>query len=111
MEDTDKGYRMHAFICTHQRPKGSLKGCCMDKNSINLMRELKNAARNAGIDDVRVQKSGCLDYCEFGPTCVIYPQGKWFCVTKEAIQPLVDYLGGGKVPSDFFLELKVLQDE
>jgi (2Fe-2S) ferredoxin len=83
----------------------------MDKNSLDLMRELKLATRGAGINDVRVQKSGCLDYCEYGPTCVIYPQGEWFCITKESIQPLVNYLGGGKIPSEFSLDLKVLQDE
>jgi len=111
MESLDLGYRMHAFICAHQRPKESPRGCCMDKNSLDLMRELKLAARSAGINDVRVQKSGCLDYCEHGPTCVIYPQGEWFCITEESIQPLVNYLGGGGIPSEFSLGLKVSQDE
>jgi len=83
----------------------------MDKNSLDLMRELKISARTAGINDVRVQKSGCLDYCEYGPTCVIYPQGEWFCITKEAIQPLVEYLGGGEIPTEFKLNLKVSQGE
>ena len=28
--------------------------------------------------EVRAQKAGCLDTCEFGPTVVIYPDGVWY---------------------------------
>ena len=27
---------------------------------------------------IRINKSGCLDQCEFGPAIVIYPQGFWY---------------------------------
>ena len=106
MEDTDMGYRMHAFICTHQRPKGSLKGCCMDKNSIDLMRELKMMAKDAGIDNVRVQKSGCLDYCENGPSCVIYPKGEWYRLSEQALPSFLDYLKGGSAPIEYKMRLE-----
>ena len=78
---TEPGYRMHAFICGHSRPEGSVRGCCTDKNSLDLMRQFKISTREKGILDVRVQKSGCLDFCEAGPTCVIYPSGDWFQIT------------------------------
>ena len=100
------GYRMHAFICGHTRPEGSTRGCCSEKGSLDLMKEFKNAAKERGLDDVRVQKSGCLDYCENGPTCVIYPEGEWFRLTKEAIPNLVEYLSGGKLPTEHSLDLK-----
>ena len=70
----EPGYRMHAFVCGHTRPEGSVRGCCSEKNSLDLMREFKIAAKERGIVDVRVQKSGCLDFCEAGPTCVVYPR-------------------------------------
>jgi len=100
------GYRMHAFICGHTRPEGSTRGCCSEKGSLDLMKEFKNAAKERGLDDVRVQKSGCLDYCENGPTCVVYPEGEWFRLTKEAIPNLVEYLSGGKLPTEHSLDLK-----
>ena len=100
------GYRMHAFVCGHTRPEGSTRGCCSEKGSLDLMKEFKNAAKERGLDDVRVQKSGCLDYCENGPTCVVYPEGEWFRLTKEAIPNLVEYLSGGKLPTEHSLDLK-----
>ncbi len=101
------GYRMHAFVCGHARPEGSSRGCCSEKNSLELMKEFKNAAKEKGLTDVRVQKSGCLDFCENGPTCVIYPNGDWFRITKEAIPSLVEFLSGGELPSEHILDIKV----
>lgn len=100
------GYRMHAFVCGHTRPEGSARGCCFAKDSIELMRKFKIAARERGILDVRVQKSGCLDFCEAGPTCVVYPQGEWFKISNEAIPMLVDYLEGGSLPKKYLLDIK-----
>tara|TARA_B100001094_G_scaffold326280_2_gene382116 strand:+ start:993 stop:1325 length:333 start_codon:yes stop_codon:yes gene_type:complete len=100
------GYRMHAFVCGHTRPEGSVRGCCTDKGSLELMRKFKLDSKEKGLTDVRVQKSGCLDFCENGPTCVIYPEGKWFKITEESIPKLIDFLEGGKLPSEHLLDLK-----
>ena len=100
------GYRMHAFVCGHSRPEGSARGCCTEKNSLELMMEFKSATRTLGMSDVRVQKSGCLDFCESGPTCVIYPQGEWFKISTEAIPKLVEYLQGGELAKEFLLDIK-----
>lgn len=99
------GYRMHAFVCAHSRPGDSERGSCNGKNSLELMMKLKRMAREAGIDDVRVQKSGCLDNCENGPTCVVYPQGEWFCLTEDALPEMLEYLKGGKLPEKFLLKV------
>jgi (2Fe-2S) ferredoxin len=100
------GYRMHAFVCGHSRPEGSTRGCCSEKGSLELMKQFKLATKESGINDVRVQKSGCLDFCESGPTCVIYPGGDWFRITEESIPSLVKFLDGGTLPSEFALDLK-----
>jgi (2Fe-2S) ferredoxin len=92
----DTGYRMHAFICGHTRPENSPRGCCSEKNAV----------RERGIDDVRVQKSGCLDFCENGISCVVYPQGEWFTLTPEAIPDMLDYLEGGVLPVAHLMNLK-----
>jgi (2Fe-2S) ferredoxin len=32
---------------------------------------------------VRVNQAGCLDRCEEGPICVIYPEGAWYTYVDE----------------------------
>jgi len=39
---------------------------------------MKSMAGEMGLDDVRINTSGCLDRCELGPTIVIYPEGVWY---------------------------------
>ena len=100
----EPGYRMHAFVCGHTRPEGSVRGCCVEKNSLDLMREFKIAAKERGIVDVRVQKSGCLDFCEAGPTCVLPKEiGS---KSQRGNTKLVDYMEGGSLPEEFLLDIK-----
>ena len=40
---------------------------------------------------VRINRSGCLDRCELGPTMVIYPEGVWYTYrTREDIDEILD---------------------
>ena len=105
MSNVEPGYRMHAFICGHERPENAIRGCWFEKKSLDLMRALKIKSKQMGLDDVRVQKSGCLNYCEQGPTCVIYPEGKWFKITEDSIDPIAKYLSDGIIPSEFLLDI------
>ena len=45
---------------------------------------MKAKAKSLGIEKVRINASGCLDKCEQGPTVVIYPEGVWYTIRKEA---------------------------
>ena len=70
------------------------------------MRLLKTSAKKAGIKNVRVQKSGCLDFCEFGTTCVVYPEGVWYSLPDESsIGDVLTHLKTGKVAEHPLLEL------
>ena len=101
--DNNLKFSKHVFVCSHQRDKDSVRGCCMSKNSLELMMKLKLMAKKAGLTDVRVQKSGCLDNCENGPTCVIYPESIWYKLTEESLEEiLTDHLIGG-VPVEKYL--------
>ena len=33
---------------------------------------------------MRVNQAGCLDRCEEGPVCVIYPEGTWYTYVDES---------------------------
>ena len=39
---------------------------------------MREKARAAGVENIRVNAAGCLDRCEFGPNMVIYPEGTWY---------------------------------
>ena len=62
----------------------------MSKNSLELMVKLKTMAKNSGLVNIRVQKSGCLDQCESGPSCVIYPEGIWYKLTEESLEIILN---------------------
>ena len=89
---TEPGFVRHAFICGHQRPEGATRPSCLSAGSLDL---------------IRVQKSGCLDHCEFGPTCVVYPEGVWYgLTTEESIEALFQHLVTGEVDQSQTLRLE-----
>ncbi|RJU96577.1 MAG: (2Fe-2S) ferredoxin domain-containing protein [Candidatus Poseidoniales archaeon] len=93
---TEPGYRQHMFVCGHERPEGASRPSCSRRGSLALMQSIKRAAKEAGLHDVRVQKSGCLDFCEFGTTAVIYPEGIWYTLKGEdAVAAMVQHLQSG----------------
>ena len=74
------------------------------------MQAIKRAAKEAGLDSIRVQKSGCLDFCEFGTTAVIYPEGVWYTIKdKEAVAAIVQHLATGSGAEHY--EMTLSEDE
>ena len=70
------------------------------------MRSLKHAVRERSIEGVRVQKSGCLDHCEYGPTCVVYPEGTWYSLTDErAFEAVLEHLMNGTIDASCTLKM------
>jgi len=64
-----------------------------------VLSSLKSALRARGLNtEVRANKSGCLDACEFGPTLVVYPEGVWYRnVQLQDIDEIVDrHIIGGE---------------
>jgi len=98
-------FRMHVFVCTNERSSDSPRGCCAAKNSLEILTRLKRAARTEGLKDVRVNKAGCLDNCESGPSCVIYPEGTWYTLPEddEGMERILQHLAGGDVASEYLM--------
>jgi len=72
-------FERHIFVCTNQREPGSARRCCNPEGKAELHALLKQATDAAGLKTtVRVNKAGCLDQCEHGPTVVVYPEGIWY---------------------------------
>lgn len=103
--DMSEKFRLHAFVCTNQRDPLKRRECCAEKNSLEIMTRLKRAVRASGINDVRVNKSGCLDQCENGVSCVVYPQGIWYTIPddEEGISKIVEHLAGGRVAEKYLM--------
>ena len=98
---TVPGFARHAFVCGHERPEGASRPSCLPKGSLDLMKALKQRIKKDGIVGVRVQKSGCLDHCEYGPTCVVYPEGTWYSLTDEStIEAVLNHLKTGDINPD-----------
>ncbi len=92
------GYTRHLFICGHERQEGSKRPHCQGRGSLEVLSKLKMLTREAGLNNVRVQKSGCLDYCEQGISCVVYPEGVWYSLKDDTnLLDLVEHLRAGTV--------------
>lgn len=91
--------KSHIFICTNERPPGHPRGCCKEKQSEELVTLFKQELSKRGVArEVRAQRAGCLDTCEFGPAMVVYPDNIWYGnVHKEDISEIVEsHIIGGK---------------
>lgn len=91
-------YRAHLFCCVNERPDGHARGCCKAKGGVRLRNYMKARVKELGLDGVRVNQAGCLDRCEEGPVCVVYPEGIWYTYVDESdIDEIIDsHLINGK---------------
>lgn len=85
-------FERHLFVCTNQRPPDSPRGSCDPEGKRALQSLFKAATARAGLKGrVRANAAGCLDQCEHGPTCVVYPDGVWYgFVTPEDVDEIVE---------------------
>ena len=87
------GYVRHVFICGHERPEGASRPSCKKRGSLELLSAIKAAGREQGLENIRIQKSGCLDFCENGIACVVYPKGTWYRLSPDIdVKSLIENL-------------------
>lgn len=94
-------YRRHVFFCTNDRgPDSDRPSCnrCGSQAMRDYAKERVKALGLAGPGQVRVNSSGCLDRCEEGPVCVVYPEGVWYTyVDRQDVDEIIDsHVVGGK---------------
>jgi len=75
-------YRHHLFFCTNQREGGDV--CCNSHNATDMFFYAKDYAQTLGLDDVRINRTGCLGRCDLGPVAVVYPQNVWYNYIDES---------------------------
>ena len=80
---TKIGFEKHIFICENKRENNHPRGCCHGKGGSEIRMMFKQEIINNNlVGKVRANKAGCLDFCEQGPTVVIYPEGVWYCIAN-----------------------------
>lgn len=95
-------YQRHIFFCVNDRGFGADRPSC-NRCGASRMRDYAKARVRAldlaGEGKLRVNQAGCLDRCEQGPVCVVYPEGVWYTyVDEEDIDEIVDsHLVNGKI--------------
>jgi (2Fe-2S) ferredoxin len=94
-------YERHVFFCTNVRDEDADRPSCgrCGSNEIRAYaKQRMKALGKHGAGKVRVNSAGCLDRCEDGPVCVVYPEGVWYTYVDEFdVDEIIDsHLLGGK---------------
>lgn len=73
-------YRHHIFFCCNQRPAGQRR-CCNNNMATEMREYCKSRVKQLGLakpDGIRVNMAGCMERCDTGPVCVVYPEAVWY---------------------------------
>lgn len=66
-------YHQHLFVCTYG------PYCPFDGDTEQLLKRLKERVAASGLNnEIRINRSGCLNQCGHGPNLVVYPDGVWY---------------------------------
>ena len=97
-------YERHIFFCVNDRGANADRPSCNRCGSAKMRDYAKKRVKKlgmAGAGKVRVNQSGCLDRCEEGPVCVVYPEGTWYTfIDEQDIDEIVESHLVGGVPVD-----------
>ena len=94
-------YERHIFFCVNNRGAGADRPSCDLCGSSQMRDYAKKKVSEMGLTGpgkLRVNQAGCLDRCEEGPTCVVYPEGVWYTyVDEDDIDEIIEsHLVNGK---------------
>lgn len=92
-------FERHVFVCHNVRPSEAPRRSCTADGKSDLHARLAQLTREAGLAGrVRINKSGCLDQCEHGPTVVVYPEAVWYgnVMPEDAEVIVAEHLVAGR---------------
>lgn len=92
-------FERHVFVCHNVRPEGAPRPSCTSDGKSELFAQLQQFSKAANLGStVRINKSGCLDQCEHGPTVVVYPDAVWYghVQPNDAEEIVREHLVGGR---------------
>ena len=82
--------KKHIFVCVNNRTDVSMKSC--GEEGLRIRTTLVQEVYENGLgEEVRVNKSGCLNACDLGPALVIYPNKIWYKnVRVENVKEIIE---------------------
>jgi (2Fe-2S) ferredoxin len=87
-------YQRHIFFCVNDRGEQADRPSCNQCGSVSVRDYAKQRVKElglAGAGQLRVNQAGCLDRCEEGPVCVVYPEGVWYTyVDSSDVDEIID---------------------
>ena len=87
-------YSRHIFFCVNDRGPESDRPSCNRCGSGEIRDYAKARVKDLGLTgegNIRVNHAGCLDRCELGPVCVVYPEGIWYTyLDEEDVDEIID---------------------
>ncbi len=94
-------YQKHVFFCTNDRGPDADRPSCSRCGASGMREYAKQRIKElgqSGAGKIRVNSAGCLDRCEEGPVCVVYPEGVWYTYVDEFdVDEIIEsHLLGGK---------------
>lgn len=102
------GFDKHVFVCENERVKGHPRECCSKKTEFDLKLLFKKELEKNTNVNIRVNSAGCLDFCEQGPTVVIYPESVWYSIKnpeKDIPEIVKEHLIDGNIVKRCLIEL------
>ena len=87
-------YDRHVFFCVNDRGEESDRLSCNRCGAAAIRDYAKQRIKALGLAGegrIRVNQAGCLDRCEEGPVCVVYPEGTWYTYVDETdVDEIID---------------------
>jgi len=80
-------YELHIFFCINDRgPEADRPSCnrCGSSAIRDYAKKRIKELGRSGAGKIRVNQAGCLDRCEEGPVCVVYPEATWYTYVDES---------------------------
>ena len=80
-EDYLRGMRFekYIFVCINERPDDHPRGSCAARGSLEVLAELKRLVKEHKLRlKIRVNKAGCMELCEIGPSIMVHPDNVWY---------------------------------
>ena len=102
------GFEKHVFVCENKRTDKHPRQCCFSKTKYDIKMLFKKELEKEKNCNIRINSAGCLDFCEQGPTIVIYPEGVWYSIKnpkKDVPEIVKEHLINGSIVKRCLIEL------
>ena len=98
-EQAKSHFKHHVFFCLNERPADDCRGDCLRHGAMDGWAHTKKAVADLNLEGVRINKAGCLDRCEHGPVCVVYPDNVWYSYvdTTDLDEIVIEHLQHNRV--------------